>query len=74
MKSLTRTIKGHQELILNWYRAKGAISSGSVEGLNNKLKLTVRKTYGFRTFKATEIALYHSMGDLPEPEDTHRFC
>ncbi len=74
MKNIAKTIKGHRELILNWFRAKGSISAGPVEGQNNKLKLTVRKAYGFRTFKATEIALYHAMGDLPVPEDTHRFC
>ena len=50
------------------------ISLGAVEGLNTRLKLTVRKSFGFRTLKATEIALYHAMGDLPEPPTTHRFC
>ena len=47
---------------------------GIVEGLNNKVKLTMRKSYGFKTFKAIEIALYHSLGKLPEPPlITHRF-
>jgi hypothetical protein len=27
----------------------------------------------FRTFRVTELALYHSLGKLPEPELTHRF-
>ncbi|RMG95071.1 MAG: hypothetical protein D6705_14415 [Deltaproteobacteria bacterium] len=31
--------------------------AGAVEGLNNKLKVAFRTSYGFRTFKATEIAL-----------------
>ncbi|MCX7037857.1 MAG: transposase, partial [Spirochaetes bacterium] len=44
------------------------------EGLNNKEKLVTRKAYGFRTFKAIEIALYHTLGALPEPQLTHRFC
>jgi hypothetical protein len=43
------------------------------EALNNKAKLTMRKAYGFRTAKAIEIALYHQLGDLPEPESTHEF-
>jgi hypothetical protein len=30
-----------------------------VEGFNNKAKLTTRKAYGFRTFRAIEVALYH---------------
>ena len=68
MKKLARSVRGHRELILNWFRAKGTISAGSVEGLNNKLKLTFRRSYGFRTFETTEIALYHTLGRLPEPQ------
>jgi len=48
-------------------------SSGVVEGLNNKVKVTMRKSYGFRTFRITELALYHVLGKLPEPELTHSF-
>ena len=61
-------------LLLNWFRAKGAISAGTVEGFNTKAKLTLRKSYGFRTYRAMEIALYHGLGALPEPRVTHRFC
>jgi hypothetical protein len=49
------------------------ISSGVVEGLNNKAKVTMRRSYGFRTFRILELALYHSLGKLPEPELTHEF-
>ena len=68
-----KTIRRHKELILNWFKAKKAFSSGVVEGLNNKVKLTIRKAYGFKSLKCTEIALYHVLGDLPEPKLTHRF-
>jgi len=30
-------------LLLTWFRAKGTISRGAVEGFNNKAKLTMRK-------------------------------
>jgi len=50
------------------------MSSGVVEGFNTKAKLTIRKAYEFRTFRAAEMALYHTLGALPEPESTHRFC
>ena len=73
MKEVARTLRNHRELLLNWFRAKGALSSGVVEGFNNKVKLTVRKSYGFRTCEAIETALYHNLGALPEPEFTHRF-
>ena len=74
MKKMARTLRSHEALILNWFRAKGLMSSGVVEGLNNKVKLTMRKSYGFRTVGAIELALYHSLGKLPEQESTHRFC
>lgn len=74
MKRVARMLRTHRELLLNWFRARGTISAGAVEGLNNKLKVTTRKAYGFRTFKAMEVALYHALGHLPEPESTHRFC
>jgi transposase len=44
-----------------------------VEGLNNKVKETMRKSYGFRTYGILELALCHSLGKLPEPESTHNF-
>ena len=73
MKKVVKTIRRHKPLILNWFRAKKAFSSGIVEGLNTKIKLTTRKSYGFRTYKCAEIALYHALGKLPEPETAHRF-
>jgi len=38
------------------------------------VKLRFRKAFGFRTFEAIEVALYHQLGQLPEPEVAHRFC
>jgi len=74
MKKVARMLRGHEELILNWFKARGTISAGVAEGLNNKVKLTTRKAYGFRTFDAVKTALYHNLGSLPEPKFTHRFC
>ncbi|WP_407674598.1 transposase, partial [Paraliomyxa miuraensis] len=56
-----------------WFRAQGEVSAGTAEGLNNKLKVITRRAYGLRTFKATEIALYHALGALPEPPVAHKF-
>ena len=74
MKKIARMLRRHEPLILNWFRAKGEISSGAVEGLNNKIRVITKRAYGFRTFRAMEIALYHTLGKLPEPPPTHRFC
>lgn len=74
MKRVAKTIRNHRALILNWFVAKKEMSSAAVEGLNNKLKVITRRAYGFRTLKAAEVALYHGLGQLPEPETAHRFC
>jgi transposase len=73
MKKIARSLRDHRELILNYFRAQKLLSSGVVEGLNNKAKVTMRKSCGFRTFRCLELALYHSLGKLPEPESTHDF-
>jgi transposase len=74
IKKVARSIRAHRQLILNWFAAKKEFSSGIVEGLNYRIKLTIRKAYGFRTLEAAEIALYHALGRLPEPELAHEFC
>ena len=74
MKQVARMLRAHRPLILNWFRAKGAISSGIVEGFNNKAKLTTRRSRGFRSLRRAQVALYHTLGDLPEPEMTLEFC
>jgi hypothetical protein len=42
MKKIARSIRQHRELILNYFKAQKLISSGVVEGLNNKAKVTMR--------------------------------
>jgi transposase len=74
MKKVATRLRSHEDLILNWFRARGTVSAGAVEGLNNKVKLTTRRAYGFRTFSAVEVALYHNLGKLPEPVSAHKFC
>lgn len=74
MKKVAKMLRGHRELLLNWFRAKGEISAAAVEGMNNKVKVTTRKAYGFRSYRAISLALFHNLGALPEPEFTHRFC
>jgi len=74
MKKVAKMLRKHKLLILNWFKAKKKLSSGAVEGMTLKAKLTMRKVYGFRTLKCLKIALYHELGKLPEPEYLHRFC
>jgi transposase len=44
MKKIARSLRNHRELILNYFRAQKMLSSGVVEGLNNKAKVTMRKS------------------------------
>jgi len=73
IKKVVKTLRKYKECILNWFRTKERISNGIVEGFNGKAKLTMRKSYGFRTYNVLEIVLFHALGNLPEPELTHRF-
>ena len=71
MKKAAWSLRARRELILNYFRARKEFSSGVVECLNNEFKVTMRKSYGSRTFRVTELALHHSLGKLPVPEITH---
>ncbi|MFM7849834.1 MAG: ISL3 family transposase [Rubrivivax sp.] len=73
VKKFARTVRSHRDLLLNYFKAKKQFSSGVIEGLNNKAKVTMRKAYGYRTFRIAELSLYHVLGKLPEPKLAHRF-
>jgi hypothetical protein len=60
--------KGHTYLTL-----VHQIDLGVTRLVNNKAKVTTRKSYGLRTYRVIEVALYHSLGRLPKPEATHDF-
>lgn len=72
---LAKTLNEHRDLLLNWFRARGELAMGAVEGMNNKARVTTKLAYGFRSAEHAEIALYHRLGKLPEPPWlTHRFA
>ena len=73
IKDFVRMLRRHHPLMMNWFKAKKEYSLGIVEGLNRKINLVTRKSYGFRSFDVLKIALFHTMGQLPEPEFTHKF-
>jgi len=73
MKKVATMLKSHKPLIMNWFKAKGLLSSGAVEGINLKAKLTMRKAFGFKSPECLKTALYHTLGKLPEPDCPHRF-
>ena len=74
MKKFVGTLRNHEDLLLNYFKANKLYFSGIVEGLNLRINLCMRKAYGYRSFELLQISLYHTLGDLPEPKFTHRFC
>ena len=61
LMKFARTLQTHREGILNWY--DHPISTGPLEGTNNKIKLLQRQAYGSRDlefFKLKLLALHRS--------------
>lgn len=73
MKRVVRMLRNHRPYLMAWFKAKDHLATGAVEGLNNRARAVTKRSYGFRTFKVLETALYHTLGHLPEPRFTHRF-
>jgi transposase len=73
IKKFVGTIRAHEELLMNWFKAQKQFSSGAVEGMNRKVNLITRKAYGYRNLNVLKIALFHTLGHLPEPKMTHEF-
>jgi len=73
MKKVAKTIRAHKTLLMNWFEAKNQISLGAVEGQNNKAKVVIRKSYGFKTAEILKIMLYHKLGKLEVPDSAHEY-
>lgn len=73
MKKVSNTLFNHRDYILNWFDVNPRVSNGVVEGFNNKVKFIIRRAYGYGSYSSLEMALYHNLGNLPEPEVTHSF-
>jgi transposase len=73
LKKFARTVRVHRKLLLNYFRANKQFSSGVIEGLNNKAKVTLRKPYGYGTFRIAELSVYHVLGKLAEPKLDYKF-
>ena len=74
MKKVARMLRSHEELLLNWFRAKGRSPAVRSRASTTEFAVVTRRSYGFRTYEAMEIVLYQALGRLPEPESTHEFC
>ena len=74
MKKFVHTLRNHEELLMNYFKAGKQYNSGIVEGLNLRINLCMRKAYGYRSFELLQTTLFHTLEKLPEPKFTHKFC
>ena len=56
LKNMANTLSAHRTGILAWYDCR--ISTGKVEGINNKIKVMKRTAYGFRDEKYFRLRLF----------------
>lgn len=73
MIKVARMLEKHEPLLLNWIRSHREVLTGAVEGFNNKARVITKRAYGFRTYETLELALYHNLAQLPQPDVTHKF-
>ena len=71
---VTKMLRVHRALLLNWFRAKGSNALGCVGRFNSKDKVVTRRPYSVRAYDGLKRALYQAVGDLPTPKATHRLC
>lgn len=74
MKKVARMLRRHDDLLLNYFRAKRQFTSAAVEGMNNKARVSLARSFGHRSFEVLQLVLYHTLGKLPEPPSQHKFC
>jgi len=56
LREIANTLMAHRTGILNWYRYY--ISTGPLEGFNNKIKVLKRKAYGYRDFEFFKLKIH----------------
>jgi len=56
LRQFVKTLLGHRTGILNWFDYR--ISTGPLEGFNNKIKVLKRKAYGYRDMEYFTLKIY----------------
>ena len=61
LQTMSKTLRTHRQGLLNWYIH--SISSGPIEGLNNKIGALQRRAYGYRNYehlKQRILTMHHT--------------
>jgi transposase len=74
MKKVARMLRRHEDLLLNYFRARRQYTNAMVEGMNHKARVSLARSFGHRSFEVLKLVLYHNLGELPEPPCSHKFC
>jgi transposase len=56
LEKFAKTLLGHRSGLLAWYHHP--ISTGPLEGVNNKIKLMQRRAYGYRDLELFRLRIY----------------
>ena len=56
LQKFANTLLGHRSGLLAWYHHP--ISTGPLEGVNNKIKLLQRRAYGYRDLELFRLRIY----------------
>lgn len=65
LQTMAKTLRTHRQGLLNWYAER--ISSGPIEGINNKIGALQRRAYGYRNYehlKLRILTLHHAKFSL----------
>jgi hypothetical protein len=73
MRKIARSLRNHRELILNYFRAQKLLSSGVVEGLNNKAKVTEKNPTAFAPTASSNSPSITHLASSPSRSLTHDF-
>ena len=74
MKKVARMLRRHEDLLLNYFRARRRFTNAVTEGMNHKARVALARSFGHRSFEVLKLVLYHTLGHLPEPPQSHKFC
>lgn len=74
MKKVARMLPRHEDLLLNYFRAKRQYTNAMVEGMNHRARVSLTRSFGHRSFEVLKLVLYQNLGEPPEPPSSHKFC
>lgn len=74
MRQVAWMLRAHEELLLNYFKARRQFTNSITEGLNHKARVSLARSFGHKSFRVLQTVLYHTLGSLPEPPSTHKFC